>query len=493
MTTIDEAFRDYNVDGNPTSGVFAPVKSGIRNALKDAANLTTGNLALARLSLLFSAANNHWDGAQHFKAGPWADVTHEDYGAIAGGGAGDAATNVAAFNAALSSGAAVVFVPAGDYYLNATITIPAGVTLLGCGPISSILHATGDISPCLIYSDGQYGKLVGFNISGGGVGSSNPTVTIDTGAVNFFLRDLIVGGGHLGLNLLAPDITVEDCNCAYSYGVAAVRVAAGMWMRRVKVDQNWPTTAPTAISGWTALTHYNADDVVTLTNYTVQCTQSGTTGSSEPAPQDYFVDINDGSAKWRLVSANTYSGILFDAANPGELQADHMDFTGCFTYGIKVDIASGGLANLRLSDSVMGQNYGGNVFVSNGSEIDITACELGGATATGSAAVTLDTGADGDVTITGGSLSGNGYAVYVAGGTGVTVQGARIRGGTIAGIHLHASQQGLVVQGCIFKNGGVAVRIESGCDYYNIRGNLLNGGSISDAASGAHSTVDGNN
>jgi hypothetical protein len=65
-------------------------------------------------------------------------VSVKDFGAVGDGVADDTAE----INAALASGAKMVYIPAGTYKVSATLNVPVNVSIVGDGPNASIIDGS---------------------------------------------------------------------------------------------------------------------------------------------------------------------------------------------------------------------------------------------------------------------------------------------------------------------------------------------------------------
>lgn len=137
-------------------------------------------------------------------------VTVEDFGAVGDGVAND----YAAFNAALNSGAKIVFALGALYKISSALVVPINVWLIGAG--NTVLSVNTDIT---LFSIRSYCRVSGFDIQYGGASTK---YAVEAGTLTQFadraiISSLTISGSHGGLQIrngncgTVADLTVMSC------------------------------------------------------------------------------------------------------------------------------------------------------------------------------------------------------------------------------------------------------------------------------------------
>ena len=230
---------------------------------------------------------------------PWINV--KDFGALGNNSHDDTAAFTAAIATAVSG--SVVFAPLGTYLVS-QVTIPAGVTLQGVGPLGTILSATGtsattlDGSNCIVYIATNDVTVSDLTIYGrGSVGTTVNEILLGLlNAARVTISNIIVdhaaGRGIFAMgNTTATDGCVDgvwrDVIVKNTYGrISAPLYGVPFWayvgFRRNRIDNFLVDTSPQpgfAFDSGSSTGPHATCDSNTVTNLTVRHAGGGLLGS----------------------------------------------------------------------------------------------------------------------------------------------------------------------------------------------------------------------
>ena len=167
-----------------------------------------------------------------------------DYGAVADYDGSTGKDNTEAFQAAIDSGAATVYIPAGSYYVPSSLVLPtSGVTIVGEGRTKSVLYGvehtfiTTDVtSDVRLKSFGMWGPSY--------YGTSNYAIFAEHDIINFLVEDVAVQRGHGFLKAQgagSTDIVKLDVRDCYFYGSSsyAIHIGAAVSMNSLSFENTW--------------------------------------------------------------------------------------------------------------------------------------------------------------------------------------------------------------------------------------------------------------
>lgn len=391
-STVNSPARLIDVVGNPTIVIPGTGTSGHVVPFLDGNNTWSGTNTYSSsttyngiVSFPGTIAGNTIDvGDFYFKSGrPWIDV--RSYGCIGDGVTDDSANFQSALNAASAmptTGGTTVYAPSGSYFLPSGITINANVTLIGAGTNATFLQAFHtDValvvmhgSRCGLEKLSIYGK--GTNNDTGTFGATNNTLTVGGDVVEGHVRDVLIQGGASALRVNGNDCYFENVNASESYGNAVVTSTGSNWYIRCKFDHVPTGIAPTSTqpyANWAAFTPYTAGQIVISGGYAIQCSVSGTSGSSNPTLKNYLVNIVDASATWLLAAPSTYVGLTFNSGS-AENHIIQSDFSSNFYTTSIVCNSTTAPAVTVISDNVLSAGLS----IVNGLWVSVNNCELGG-------------------------------------------------------------------------------------------------------------------
>lgn len=445
-----------------------------------------------------------FDGTNFVPAGLGV-VNVKSYGAKGDGVTDDSAAIQAAINAAGTS-QCVWFPKSASYYLCGTgLTVSSGSVMLAGPSCDTFLKAaSANLNLLTITGPRCVVKNLGFvNFNRSTAASALVTLS---GAVECKLENLFVIGGYYGVRVIGggADNVLDLLDVYNTYGGAHVYITAGgTYVRRCKLDQPWPATAPSGSNfkgAWAGTTAYALKDVVVTQGYKLQCTVAGTSGGVAPTLAPYETDITDGTATWRMAQADAASSIDVDSGCSYAVLED-VDMTGPFEQGLLVhdSLATTPPQKIVMRASEIGGvcSYGVNVVSGAGILIE-AGCTIDNGLKPATAGVQLASAAE--VQVRGCLIFGWTTGVSIGASTkNVSVQGNDIHGCT-TGVGVGANATDFSVEhnnlgtSANWGSNTTSVSIASGTsDYYRVFGNVVHGsGAVSDGGSGTHKVVQGN-
>lgn len=464
--------------------------------------------------------NNTWTGDQYFASGrPWCDVIGR--GAKGSGLSADAAGNVTAFNACITAvqalGGGTVYVPSSPshYCLNATITIPQNVRLLGETEEGSILDYCDTGSQTVIVLAGGFATLEeitifadGFNSSVRPFGPVGNAVNIGSGhvgdCVNCRVQHVTTFGGVYGFWINGgTDAFIQEIHPS-SYYVAGLYVANtdSMWGRRLQLDNGGIglPTFPATFSNWSAGVTVTAGQIMNTTSPTgyliqvVSCVAPCHTGGTAPTLQNQNVQFVDNNVTWLVVGANNNTSLWFDT-NASEIYLSQLDLGALYASVQMSNTLSGQppAANFVDGASLLGYQY--DVYVTAGSGLNLSNVELHGCVISNCSAVQTDLSWVGNLVINNAIANGtalNGF--YNKVGYGFRLSNSYINGFT-TGVQVDPGVSDWSVTNSTFNTLTNGVSVSSGAsDRYVIAHNTYKTVTtpVTDSGTGIVKTVQSN-
>ena len=442
--------------------------------------------------------------------GPFINV--KTFGVVGDGITDDTATVQAAIDAADSSGMSVLF-PPGSYLLSGGVTVNQRGTLLigvaGNGG-APFLH-TGGADVTLVQLNASTTGIMHLFLTGGDIGSGNPTIELSPQAIESFIYDCGITGGANAILCRASDVYIELIHAESVYGNAIVKFYQGNGVViRGKCDQNFPVnslTPPYDPVAWASATLYAVGDVVfTPDNYLIQCAVGGTSGGAAPTVANYGVNMPDGAGTliWQLVAPQTYYSYQFDTESGGTLI--ECDATGPFSTGIVTTDSDnlGGAQNIRLMAVTVGQFFNDGIgLYGNVAGVMVTNAQITNGISSVSNGVNID-GAHGDITISSAVIFGMQNAgIHLAGVTGSHCNMIAVSNQCFscvnAGIMVEPDASYFIINAnnCgtsdTWGSNGIGIQVKTGTsDFYNITDNMALASGISDAGTGVNKAVNSN-
>ena len=256
-----------------------------------------------------------------FKNGePWADV--KAWGAVCNNVTDDTAAIQSAI-ASMNAGGGTVYFPPGACKITSTLFITGSVCLVGTNANASSIQAQADF-PAIDFSAAvSYGCIEKLSVFGYvNNAATNPTVFVHANAV-VNMRDCRIWGGGAALYTLGVDGVIENC----FIGGAGTGPASGSivsqganWYVRVKVD----TVGVSTTSGF-----YQANPAVPgtiLENHFVQCDFSGSYTYSvkvDDAAGNSAIMVFDGSVFNSPINIANAKWVAFNSAEIGNTTLVH--------------------------------------------------------------------------------------------------------------------------------------------------------------------------
>jgi hypothetical protein len=277
-------------------------------------------------------------------------------------------------------------------------------------------------------------KLSDLLIANPNFSSSDSANVVLTNCLEAVLEEVRSVGGFYGLKFRAcSDNRIEGGKFDSTYGPCVMHSANANpgFLRRVKVDTQWPVVNPKEhnfLGGWEANKTYLRGDVVTLMGiYQVQCRQAGVSGTIQPEVRPYYEAIEDGGCQWVFVNMVGSAALILDS-NTGGPSVDTCDLTGCYTWGTILQNTLGGngpqLATFRNNE--FGQAIYGGVKILDGAGTRLFGNVMDAACRTFSAGVDIEGGSD--AMIYDNTIYGFGYGITANGGSNTALRSNRIMG-----------------------------------------------------------------
>lgn len=139
------SFKGTDYDGSPANTVGEPI------TLKAILDKWITSAGAADWQILFNGSATNLQAALAGFAGMFINVKDPTFGAVGDGVTDDTTAILAAIDSATSGG--IVFFPPGTYQVTTLSMSPASVTLMGCGPTSSIIRGTDANVSLLSFAD----------------------------------------------------------------------------------------------------------------------------------------------------------------------------------------------------------------------------------------------------------------------------------------------------------------------------------------------------
>jgi hypothetical protein len=264
--------------------------------------------------------------------------------------------------------------------------------------------------------------------------SSN--VVLD-GCQDAVLEEVRSVGGFYGLKFRrCADNRIEGGKFDSVYGPSVVHSAhaAPGFLRRVKIDTQWPVTMPTEsnfVGKWQARKNYKVGDVAVVGGiYQAQCVVAGVSGSVEPPPKPYYETMYDGACEWFFVNMIDSAAILLDTGTGGP-SIDSCDMTGCYAWGVIIQntLGDGDAPQLvTIRNSECGQAIYGGVKIKDAAGTRLFGNVMDAGRRALSAGINIEGGSD--AMIYDNKIYGFAYGITANGGSDTALGGNRVMGWT---------------------------------------------------------------
>jgi hypothetical protein len=365
---------------------------------------------------------------------------------------GDGSDDTAAIQAAIDSASAnfggEVVLPEGSFRIS-TLSIPSYVRVKGRGRWLTNLYATAWAASPMIAATGMYNGLQDLfvynqqwtTLAGNSILSINNCVGGEFSKCSFqggFDTVQMLGSACADNNFESNFVGGAIGRAQVYTGATAPGVNGANHIRgcRLNFDPTVGVITPSRFKGARlATTAYAVDDIVTQDGMYYSCVQAGVTGAVFPAKRWYFLDHNDGTAKWWLLGPTGLNAVRFDS-NTSFMLVDNTDMTGTYSSCVQSANSFGGAAPLDVT--VRGCYFHGPL--SNGANIGaghnftIENCDMFVPSAPGQSYGIFFGAGSGHSAINNKSRSFN-VGVY-CGTDGVNVSGNRLAGGHVRGVEI---------------------------------------------------------
>jgi hypothetical protein len=254
------------------------------------------------------------------------------------------------------------------------------------------------------------------------------------GCLEAVLENVRSVGGFYGVKFRGcSDGRIEGGKFDSTYGpcvMHSVNANPG-FLRRVKIDTQWPVTLPHEYNftgTWEPNKDYFYGDVVVINGiYQAQCVRAGLSGSAMPEIKPYYVPIKDNMCEWLFVNMIESAAIILDS-NTGGPSVDSCDMTGCYSWGVIIQNTMGSyapqLATFRNNE--FGQAIYGGVKIKDGAGTRLFGNVMDAGRRELSAGVNVEGGSD--AMIHDNTIYGFGWGITCNGGSDTYLRGNRIMG-----------------------------------------------------------------
>ena len=449
--------------------------------------------------------------AQDFYFGtgrPWCDVR-------AKGAKGDGATDdSAAFSAcvtALAATGGILYVPpasAATYLVSSGITITGSVSIsmvcggfgteiqVGTADVTAVTlnNASHEIHDCLIQGSNN-------------VNTTHDAISLGSNCSECLLDRVYAQYGRYVINVAAADVRMDHIHATLAYGGAVVYTTGSYSCNACKLDTSFPVNTPsqgTTYAAWQANHSYTCGTPALIvqtagsqagSTYNIQCTTSGTSGSSAPTLQPFTGTITDGTAAWKLVGQSTNAAAQADTGSSTVVFSNRSDLSGSYTYGLYI---TGNAQSVFITNSFIGGAYSAGIYQNS---------TVGGLQAIGNQitncigvlcqGVYLHAGSD-DI-VSNNLIFGNPIGAETDGGKNFSFTGNSIFGSSTAAIFIGGTASIVAVTGNILGTsaswGTNAIGVDiatSGTDYLTVVGNGCHGATtcVSNSSTGTHNLIE---
>lgn len=493
VTTIGSDNIIFHQFSSP-SGVASV--GGLSGVVGIGAGLTTSGSDL----VVNQTSTYTWTGDHYFGSGrPWCDV--RAMGAV-GDGTTDDTSAFQACDTALSATAGTIFVPPGTYCIKtgpvvmnvvgeSLVSPPFGVILRTCGVDKTVLKLTKALQSVIgpnIEGLGYPGDATSFSLP------TQPTVLINAsgGGCNFcIISKTAIYGGATGISFSNPtangEFIVEDSIISNNYSYSVYTANASGFLRRVKMDTNWPCGAPasTSIPTWASGTVYAAGAIANVSGYVLQTCSGGTSGGSAPSVAFYGNDITDNTVTWQLAMPLNFIPLFMDTGTV-EIYGDMLDVTGAGQYGI---VANASGLFFDCHNCVLGQQTDSGLHIVTATKIELVGNNMSSGAKTGASVIDTGTGFTGLLQINGGEIVGGTYGIGIQGGK--TIIANAYLSATSFQIAVANAASHISIRGNTF-GSGTPFACSGASDYLIIQGNDTSGVGFTNACTGTHTSITGN-
>lgn len=446
-------------------------------------------------------------------SGTWEVQDVKAWGAVGVGPSVDDTVAVQnAINFVQLHGGGEVFFPTTDgyYCLKGGITLTGtNVRLVGSSKAVVLSSCGQDVTTVKMTNGGESIEnltVLGIGQDGGpGIGSVSPAVVLGSECIECLMLDAEVFGGNGCVMNHSREAYFYRLKMNQSYGLGLMIFqgsslsSAGGWMERLKLDQGWPVAGPPfGITPNTraASTHYNLGDVAVISGYFVQASRAGTTSSgAAPGLQNYNTAMTDGTVTWLLAAPSGFAMLAMDSYSV-EVYGEKLDLSGAALAGfIMENTLSGNIPTFfRCVQCIASGGIQAGFWFKNGAHAYLEN-SFAGCLESGCGTIYFSSAWGGDASIIGGGTQGGNYGIQVDGGADLAITGVSISSQASTGIYLGPEATHTTAMTNFIAGGVIGIAIQPPEDYYSVIGNICNGPAsacVSDAATGAHSTVTGN-
>lgn len=418
-------------------------------------------------------------------------------------GAADSTTSIQNAINSLSATSGIVFFPKGVYKISAPLTISVtGISLIGAGRLSSVIRnasATTDIititaSYTRIDSLALIGTTGVVATAGSAISASNSQ---GSSFNNLFISDVFQGMILDG----STNNLVTFCKFLNIYGPFGIQSSNGggdMIICNQLDPIFWGNyTATSGFTAWAQSTVYALNDVRSANGGFFVCTVAGTSSNTGTGPviTAFNTTIVDGTVHWLFICSTTSRGVRAVTANSNFIAFN--DISGPWSVGISLVSTSDGTI---IKGNTIGQIIGNSISMNSGAtNTQIEGNVISGAYGPGASGVCELATTTNGTRVVNNEISGTGSHGILIQADRATISNNLIQGyGQISGsygieIATNVSKFKVIGNSVVPTSTG-AIQIAAGAsDYYNVIGNIVEGGTVVDGGSGIHKTLLGNN
>jgi len=397
-------------------------------------------------------------GAGTATASPWCDVVAQ------GADPTGVSDSTNAFQACDTNFAGIansgtIYVPAGHYCLGNPsggarpfimnqpgewLNISSGAVLIdSCGHDATVIsmhNGLQRLSGGQIVCKGWYGDSSSFAVP------TQSCVTVPQGCGPCWIDHVNINGGAIPLDLsqtvCCSEFIIEEVFANENYspnGIIYVKNNSG-WLRRVFLDNPWPTSTGVpgcngnppnnghaAPAAWQANHVYSTSALVTISGMVlVACAAAGDqkSGGSTPALLPYLQNIVDNHVTWQIVYPAGGASLVCDTGC-NEVYAEQLDVSTAETFGIVLQNSAAGTppGYFRCVQCIIGQQQSNGVAISAGIRADFTDSFIQSGWQNSTAGISTTAGV---LTVKGGFIGGYYYGIVFNTGSG---------GGTVTGVN----------------------------------------------------------
>lgn len=434
-----------------------------------------------------SSGTNIWLGDQYFASGrPWVDI--RGFGALGNQTGDDGPAIQRALNFLTTNfGGGMVYSPNGNYCIK-TPVVSTTARVRFVGESTGVLWQTcgADITPFTLNGFGD--TIEDMSIAGPSiVTTTHDGLHVGSNCVECRIYNSHFQEGRYAVFNEAPDVTYLDDRLDVAYGGAMFYTTQGVYMLRVKLDQNMVAGTPTfgtyTPTAWSASHTYAANAIVSDAGFYLQTIAGGTSGASLPTVLPYAQNITDGSVTWQLLAPVSYYALQIDTG-ANSLSNYFGDFSGPFTAAVGITNTLSGAApsGIVIDNGDFGQNFVAGVWAQAGNNLVISNSQSANCFNVSCSGILFDTGFLGDATVSNTVIFQNAIGINILGGTNYATLGSKVYASSTSGINVAAGISGFKIIGNdagvspVWGANLVGVTVQAGSsDNYTITGNNFNG------------------